>query len=122
MGLFPLQTWNSVGASSAIDFHKVAVAADEAMFDAEGNCLDLAGAERTERQEQLAWEAFIDAPCDTAADVQAKIAYALAPAVGFRECNLSLVGLKDGEDFDLQTGPERTLRFFRSLQLKDFQP
>ncbi|MER9691965.1 hypothetical protein NKJ16_08505 [Mesorhizobium sp. M0179] len=108
--------------ASSIAIHRTTVAADERMFDDDGNCLDDAGAERTERQEQEAWEAFIDAPCETAADVQLKIAYALAPAVGFRECNLSLIGIKDGEDWDLQTGPERTARFFRSLQLKDFTP
>ncbi|TPM25688.1 hypothetical protein [Mesorhizobium sp. B2-3-4] len=89
------------------------------MFDDDGNRLDADGAARTEAREQAAWESFIDVPCDTAADVQAKLAYVLEPAVGFRECNLSLIGLKDGEAGDLQTGPERTARFFRSLQLKD---
>ncbi|TGT36194.1 hypothetical protein [Mesorhizobium sp. M8A.F.Ca.ET.165.01.1.1] len=117
MGLFPLQTWNSIGVSSAIAVHRAAVAADEAMFNDAGHCLDLAGAERTEAREQAAWEAFIDVQCDTAADVQAKIAYALAPAVGFRECNLSMIGLKDGEDFDLDKGPARTRRFLQSLVL-----
>ncbi|RWI46382.1 MAG: hypothetical protein EOQ93_29910 [Mesorhizobium sp.] len=113
--------WTSLAVAAAIAAHQSAVAADEAMFDEDCNCTDPQGAARTEQQEQAAWEAFIDAPCQTFSDVQRKIAYALAPAVGYRECNLSMIGLRDGEDFDLQTGPERTARFFRSLQLKDFE-
>lgn len=105
------------GVAVAIASHKAAVLADEAMFDDEFNCLDEAGAERTAEAEQAAWEAFIDVPCQTAADVQAKITYALELPVGARESNLHLIGAVDGETWDGNSAPARTVRFFRSLQI-----
>jgi hypothetical protein len=115
--------WTSLGVAAAIAAHQAAVTADEAQFDEAGKCLDPAMASITQLHEQQVFEAFVDIACLTAADVQAKISYLLNGNVGFREAMLSSVcgwSEADENDFvEVTVGPQRAVRFFRSLQLKE---
>lgn len=75
---------NHAQALELIAAHKAAVLADEAMFDGDGNCLDVAGAAATEQSEKQAFIALVDAPCRSSEEVSAKIDYFLNGTIGER--------------------------------------
>lgn len=99
----------------AIAAHKAAVLADEADFTDDGIALDEIAADASGTDEAVAFSRFIDAPCVFASDVQAKIGYILAPAVGNREANINRLTGGDGEHWTSDTGPEFLVAFMRSL-------
>lgn len=71
-------------ALELIEAHKLAVAADEAMFDDDGNCIDATGADGTEQSERQAFIALVDAPCHSSEEMAAKVDYFLNGTIGER--------------------------------------
>ena len=68
----------------AIEAHRIAVDTDEASFDANGKAISLELEQATGKAEIEAYKAFIALPCQTPADVQAKLAHLLNGSVGDR--------------------------------------
>ena len=73
----------------AINSHILAVQADEASFTAEGKPISESTAEKTEAVETEAFRTFVDAPCKSSGEVQAKIAYVLNGTIGDRDTLLT---------------------------------
>lgn len=95
--------------------HRAAVVADEANYTAKGFAINAFDAEESGRAEAEALRAAIEGQCQDAADVQAKVAYFLEPAIGNRPANIAPLTGEDGEGWDIQSGPEALLIFLRSL-------
>lgn len=91
---------HSSTASSLISAHVAAVQADEAMFDEAGYlCVDGAEAEATQKAEQAAFIAMVDAPCASPYDVAAKVEYFLNGTVGDRSSLIEYLSeYGDGDD------------------------
>lgn len=93
--------WVSLGVTAAIIVHKAAVLADEAMFDADGNCLDAVAVLDTEAAEALAFKVMVEAPCSSPADIAAKVDYMLNGTVGIRSSLIDYLTEYSGGDSDL---------------------
>ncbi|MBT1155712.1 hypothetical protein J1C56_08920 [Aminobacter anthyllidis] len=87
-----------------IEAHRAAVTADEAMFDGDGECLDDAGAEATQRAEQKAFLALALAHCRTTSDVTAKVAYFVNGTVGNRSSLIDYLAVYGEGNDDLFAG------------------
>lgn len=98
-----------------IEAHKLAVANDEANFTEDCKPIDQTAADASAIAEQEAFAAFIAAPCKTAKEVQAKIAYALSDPPGYREANLSGLLGGDGDSWDVTRGHDLLRTFLASL-------
>ncbi|ESZ37548.1 hypothetical protein X733_03325 [Mesorhizobium sp. L2C067A000] len=103
------ETWTVLGVTAAIITHKAAVMADEAMFDADGNCLDAVAVLDTEADEAKAFKSMVDAPCSSPADVAAKVEYMLNGAIGNRSSLIDYLAEYSDGDGDLT---RRLLRSF----------
>lgn len=87
--------------AEAIQQHREAVAADEAMFDANGVCLDGEEAEITAAKEAAAFVSLCKAPCVTADDIQTKLSYVCDETVGDRDRYIDLLGCDSHGGFDV---------------------
>lgn len=68
----------------AIKAHRIAVEADEASFDEIGNAISVELEQATGNAEIEAYKAFVALPCQTPADVQAKLTHMLNGSAGDR--------------------------------------
>lgn len=84
-----------------IEAHRAAVTADEAMFGGDGECLDDAGAEATQRAEQKAFLALALAHCRTTSDVTSKVAYFVNGTIGNRSSLIDYLAVYGEEHGDL---------------------
>src|SRR5690554_3405342 len=97
-----------------IEAHRVAVLADEAMFDADGNCLAADGQSwETQEAEQAAFIALVDAPCLSFQDVAVKVDYFVDGTIGDRSSLIDYLTEYDEGDGGL------TRRLLTSLVVKE---